>query len=76
MSTVLQVSQATRRARATWCLDQDSEGAWERSADEFALQMDEGDDDGKWEDEPDWEDDDWEWEDDDEDDEDDEDDDR
>mgnify|MGYP000638665146 CR=1 FL=1 len=70
MSTVLQVSQPTRRSKATGYLDHDSEGAWERSADEFAFQVSEGDeDDGKWDDEPDWEDDDWEWEDEDEDDE-------
>ena len=74
MSTVLQGSQATRRARATWSSDHEWEGAWERTADEFVSRMDEEDDDGKWDDEPDWEDDAWEWEDDDEDDDDDDDD--
>jgi hypothetical protein len=74
MPTVLQVSQPTRRSKASGYLDHDSEGAWERSADEFAFQLDEGDDDGKWDDDPDWEDDDWEWEGDDEEDEDEEDD--
>ena len=62
MSALLRVSQATKRTRATWSSDESEEGAWERSADEFAFQMSEGDeDDGRWDDEPDWEDDDWEW---------------
>jgi hypothetical protein len=60
-------------AMPAWQRDEEDEGTWERSVDQFSVQADDGDEDedDDWDDDEEW---DWEDEDDDWDDEDDEDD--